>query len=146
MNENRHVQTGESKRLGDGAFVAEVRERDDDAGDPVGVLSEERRARLGFVAALDRAVDGIVELQGDGVDAFLGERPKHLVAAGPSQVSGEEPPVADQQGECDAFDGRAAVGAPFGLGRVFRGELSAGVGFELVNAHGTVFERARASR
>ncbi len=135
VNQYGYVQAGEAKRLGDRAFVAEVRQRDDHAGDLVGVLSEERRAGLGLIAAFDRAVHRVVQFQRDGVDALFGERAEHLVASRASQVTGEEPAIADEQAQRDAFDRRPSRGALLRLGRVLRRQLSADVGFEL-NAHG----------
>ena len=45
LHQHRHVQVRHAQRIGDGALVAEIRQRDDDAVDLAAVLAEQLRAR-----------------------------------------------------------------------------------------------------
>ena len=60
LDQHRHAQIGEAERVGQAALFAEVRQRDDDAVDLVGMLLEQRGALLGVLVGLDRAVGGLV--------------------------------------------------------------------------------------
>ena len=55
VHQHRHVQIGQAQRVGDGALVAEVRQRDDHAVDAVAVGAEQVGALARFGARLHRA-------------------------------------------------------------------------------------------
>src|SRR5437868_546228 len=106
MHEHGYIEPGHANRLRDRALVAEVRQRDDDAVDIVAMLLEQRRTRLGFVAAFDGAVIRFLRADDHRVDAFFLERAQNLVAARAGEVPGKESAIADDHAERDALGWR----------------------------------------
>ena len=81
LHQHRHVQVRRAQRVGDGALVAEIRQRDDDAVDLVAMLPEQRRALPRLVAAFDRAVLRLLGVERDHAEpgvpmaAIISSRP-----------------------------------------------------------------------
>ncbi len=67
LDQHRHAQIGEPQRIGQPALLAEVRQRDDDAVDLRSVLLEQRRALLGVLVGLDRAVGRLLRVSTIGL-------------------------------------------------------------------------------
>jgi hypothetical protein len=70
LNEDGDIEPGGFEDLGDGAFIAEVGEGDDDAVDFVAIFGEQIGAEAGFGAGFDGAVLGL--FGGDGDDGVAG--------------------------------------------------------------------------
>ena len=60
LDQHRNAQVREANRIGQAAFFAEVRQRDDDAVDLGGVRLEERGAVLRVLVGLHRAVGSLL--------------------------------------------------------------------------------------
>ena len=80
LDQHRHAEIGEPQRVGDGALVAEVRQRDDHAVDAVAIGLEQRGALLGVVEGLDHAEPRVLGRQHDRVVALVGENFDDLLA------------------------------------------------------------------
>ena len=86
------------KRIGDGALVAEVRQRDDDAVDLDSRLrSETGRRTAGLLPGFDRAVLAFFRRQRDHLHAGAVSTRMHFLAAASRQMIGEEAAIAHDQ-------------------------------------------------
>ena len=95
LDEYGDVQSGPAQRVGDGAFVAEIGQRHDDAVDFGGVLLEQVGAEVRFGQRFDGAVAGLFGSYQHGSVAGLFERGDHFGAAALRQMAGKESAVAD---------------------------------------------------
>ena len=95
VDEHGDVEPGPAQRVGDGALVAEVGERDEDAVDLVAVALERVGAELRLLEALDGAVVRRVGGRDDGADAGLLKHLEDCLAPRRAEVVGEEAAVAD---------------------------------------------------
>jgi hypothetical protein len=102
MHEDRHVELRPAERVGDGAFVSEVWERDQYAVDSVAMILEVIRAESGFLQALDRAVVRGGFGSDDRLDSVSLEHLQDCFPTGLTKMIRKEPPVADYYGERDA--------------------------------------------
>ena len=105
LEQDGHVEFGPAQGVGDGAFVAEVGQRDQHAVDLVAVGAEEVGAAAGFLDALDGPVARLFGREGDDVDALFGQHLEHGGAARVAQVRGKEAAVADDQPQRERFGG-----------------------------------------
>ena len=101
VNEHRHAQAGPAEGVGHAAFVAEVRQRDEDAVNLAGVLLEQIGAFLRVFHGFDRAEFGCVLRQRDHADAEFFERGQDFLAPGVAEVGGKETAIADDDAEFD---------------------------------------------
>ena len=99
MNEHRHAQAGPAEGVGHAAFVAEVRQRDEDAVNLAGLLLEQVGAFLRVFHGFDRAEPGCADRQGDRADAKFFEQGENFLASGVTEMGGEETAVADDNSE-----------------------------------------------
>ena len=99
VDEDGDVEAGPAQGVGDGAFVAEIRQGDEDAVNFVAMRLEQVGAFLGVGEGLDRAELGGVLGQGDGADALGFEDLEDVAAAGLAEVGGEEPAISDDEAE-----------------------------------------------
>src|SRR5207248_8892960 len=68
LYQHGNVQPSQSHSIGDGALVAEIRKRDDDAVDAMPIFLEKSGAALGFFMGLDRSVFAVRRVEGYAVD------------------------------------------------------------------------------
>ncbi len=73
LHQHRNVQPGELQGIRHALFVAEIRQADDHAGDPVAIGAEQVGAALGVRPGLHRTEFGGLLIQQDGIDFQLGE-------------------------------------------------------------------------
>ena len=71
MDEHRHIESGETQCVGDGAFVTEVGQRHKYAVNFVAVLAKQIGAAMCFFQRFNCADIGRVFGRDDGVDACL---------------------------------------------------------------------------
>ena len=115
----------------DGALVAEVRQRDDHAGDLAAVRLEQFRALLRVGAGLHGAVSGLAWAEDDHVVSGVREARRHLFAAAAGEMAGEESAAAHEQPE-GQFSRRAVGG---GTASVCLGGFGRGLGLDLMEGH-----------
>ncbi len=99
MHEDRHVQARPAHDVGDGPFVAEIRQRHQHADDLVAVLLEQVRQLLRIRDAFDAAVRAVFRPERDGLDPLAFEHAKHSLPALLAQVAGEKAAIADDHAE-----------------------------------------------
>ena len=104
MHENRHIQSGETDRVRDPPFVAEVRQRHQDAVDLLPVRLEQIGALLRLGEGFDGAVFRVFRAQGDGVDALLFQHRENGLSPLLAELRGEKTPVAHKKPECRHVD------------------------------------------
>ena len=97
LHQHGYRETGEAQCIGDRAFVAKVRKRDDDAVEGVAVLLEKRGAALGFFKRFDRAEFRLFRRQRHDVGPRLLENAKHVFATGGREMIREKTAIADDQ-------------------------------------------------
>ena len=95
LYEDRHIEARQLDRVRDTAFVTEVRQRDEDAVDAVGVLPEEFTALLGVIPRFDRAEFGRVFVENHRVNIEFCQHLKDIAPPLADQHIGEEVAVAD---------------------------------------------------
>jgi hypothetical protein len=97
LHEHRHVEAGPPQGVRDGPLVAEVRQGDDHAGNPLPMLLEQLGALRGILERLDAAVFRVGGRERHHLDTFGFEDVNHGPASGLAEMVGEEPPVADDE-------------------------------------------------
>ena len=100
LDQNRHAQIGQPNGIGQTALLAEVRQRDDDAVDLIGMLFEERGAGLRLFVGLHRAEGGLLRRSNDHLVSLLFNRRNHLRASRCCQVARKKAPIANNQSKC----------------------------------------------
>ena len=100
VNQHRDVQVGQPQRVSHGAFLAEIRQGDDDAVDAVAVLAKQVGDNLRMRAILHRAVLGLVRRRADHFVPGGRQGRDHLLAPAARQMVGEETAIADDDSEC----------------------------------------------
>ena len=91
----------EAQRIGDGALVAEIRERDDYAVNAVAIGAEMGGAAQRFFVGFDRAVIAFFFVEDDYVHARLLQHLEHFGAADFGEMAREEAAVSHDQGQRD---------------------------------------------
>ena len=92
---DRFRGAGDELIIGDGTFVAEIRQGDDDAVDFAFVFTKEGRATLGFVVGFHRAVLAFLRRKNDRIDAGVFQDGDHFLSAGLCQVIGKKSAIPD---------------------------------------------------
>ena len=103
VHEHRHVKSGKSYCIGNGALVAKIRQRHEYAVYLVTVLPEHLATQPSFRQGLNRAVGGGVHVGNDRVYArFLQGVQNGFTALG-SEMVREEAPVTDDHAQRDGM-------------------------------------------
>ena len=100
LHKHRHIEPCEPQRIRDGALVAEIRKRYDDAIDFVAMFLEQRGTPFGFFMRFDSAMLAIFRPEHDTLIAGLGDRPHHLFASSLGELIGEEAAIPHNDPEC----------------------------------------------
>ena len=103
LDQHRHAQVRPAQRVGHGALVAEVGQRDQHAVDLLAMCVEQLGALVGVLQALDAAVGRVLRPQRDDLEAGVFQHLDHLFPARLAQVAGKEAAVADDQSEGYGF-------------------------------------------
>src|SRR6185437_5197438 len=105
LHQDGNVQAGHAEGVGNGALIAEIGERDDNAGYFGGMLFEEVGTAGGLGARFDGAVLGFFRSDADGPVAGCFDGGDHFSAPGPGQVIREETSVPCNNAEGYGIDG-----------------------------------------
>ena len=100
LNQHGNMQAGKAKGVGDGAFVAKIRQRDDHAIDHPGLRAKQFRAAIGFFVRFHRAVLALFRSQRDHFETRSLQRLQHLFPAGFRQMIRKKPPIPYDQAQC----------------------------------------------
>src|SRR5205814_9867929 len=77
-----HVQVGQAQGIRDGPFFAEIRQRDNDAINPISVLLEQLGAASGLFASFDCAILALLRGERYHVNARCPKHANYLFATG----------------------------------------------------------------
>ena len=100
MDEHGDSEPRAADRVRDSPLVPEVRERDDDPVDLLGVVAEQARAPRRVVQRLHRAVLGVLRSECDNLETRGFEHLEHLGAALAAELAREETAVSDDKTDC----------------------------------------------
>ncbi len=103
LHQDGNAEIRPAQGVGDGALVAEVRQRNHDAVDFFSMFFEEVSAFSGVLERLHRAVFRIALFQRDRLDAFGIECGDHIATALAGEMTGEKSPVSNNDAECHRF-------------------------------------------
>ena len=99
VDEHRHVELGPAQRVGHGALVAEVGQRDEHAVDPIAIGAEEIGAGARVGEALDGAERRLIVGERHGQMPSCFSVVENLCAAGRAEMRRKESTVADDDAE-----------------------------------------------
>ena len=101
LHQHRNFQPRKTHGVGDGAFVAEIRQRDDHAVNAVGIGAEEFGATHGLFVGFDRAVIAQLHVQNHHIHAGFLQHLYHLCPAQLGKVAREKAAISHNQPQRD---------------------------------------------